>query len=121
MAAKLAIMSVLVGWTMQSRRHRIDAFEHEQAEGALRAAADAPVARSAVSPPGRLTWTKFWASVAASAATSLGASLIRAHLGRTSRRITACTTLRLSTIASQGVGCTKDQRIHTQHQPNHPS
>ena len=32
--------AMLVGWTMQSRRHRINAFEHEQAEGALRAAAD---------------------------------------------------------------------------------
>ena len=32
--------AMLVGWTMQSRRHRIDAFEHEQAESALRAAAD---------------------------------------------------------------------------------
>jgi signal transduction histidine kinase len=32
--------SVLIGWTMQSRRRRIEAFEGEQQEAALRAAAD---------------------------------------------------------------------------------
>jgi len=32
--------AMLVGWSMQSRRQRIDAFEHEQAQAALRAAAD---------------------------------------------------------------------------------
>jgi signal transduction histidine kinase len=33
-------MAMLVGWTMQSRRRRIDAFEGEQEQAALRAAAD---------------------------------------------------------------------------------
>jgi signal transduction histidine kinase len=32
--------SMLIGWTMQSRRQRIEAFEGEQREAALRAAAD---------------------------------------------------------------------------------